>query len=168
MELITEKALKDHILAHCKPAVVRTKEYEWSYMLTKLVSPGRKSRHGFFTVTKQMHVFKKVHVKRPSSKFVDAIANLIIPVGAMIYVGEAAFVWNYTDVRKMRVSEAFVHSIVESRKQTPVSVAYAWYTNDFKYNVGATVKPVEKFSKSEEQCDSGIHFFVNLQDALDY
>jgi hypothetical protein len=97
---------------------------------------------------------------------VDAIANLIIPVGAMIYASNDAFVCNSSDSRKMRATEAKVHSVVTRRSKKQEQLAHSMFDSDFKYVPGQIVKPSKRFSKCEDRCDSGIHFFVNLHDAL--
>lgn len=97
------------------------------------------------------------------------IANLIIPAGALIYVESDAFSVAYGDslfIRKMRASRAFVHSLVTQTKQTTVTTAVSGYSKAFKYTTGSVVEPAEPFSKREDQCDSGIHFFINMKDAL--
>jgi hypothetical protein len=147
--------LQDFIEAHCVTAIVRTSSY-WD-------NETRLRQYGFYKVVKPMQVFKRVH---HGENYVRAIANLVIPVGAMIYVNPAAF-WKgqCSDSRKMRASEAFVHSLATQRTGRPLLEARSGYSYNFKYHIGKTVKPELRFSKQAAQCESGIHFFVNLADA---
>ena len=134
----------------------------------------------FLEVTKPLHVFKQV---KSGVKRVNAIANLIIPVGAVIYYPYASLshLSNQAD-RKMRASKAFVHSITTYSKRRKfgngsVSVAledctskknaYSLYDRDFRYRVGRNVYP-DRFSMYRDTCTNGIHFFLNLADALTY
>jgi hypothetical protein len=150
--------LQDFIEAHCVVAVVRTSSIYWA--------SDRRRQYGFYKVVKPMHVFKRVH---NGENWVRAIANLIIPAGALIYVAPSAFYMGQSaDSRKMRASEAFVHSLATQRTGRMLQQAHSGYSCDFTYNVGATVKPELRFSKRAAQCDSGIHFFVNLADAKNW
>jgi hypothetical protein len=158
--MIQGDKLKTHILAHCIPVrVTHTNDF------------GRRiSQADFYKVVHPLHVFKKVHVH---SKFVNgdgyrvqAIANLIIPVGALIYAANYSFWENEgSDARKMRASAAEVHSIATVHSKKQVSTANSPRRKIFKYTVGLTVTPELRFSRRESQCESGIHFFVNLADA---
>lgn len=126
---------------------------------------------GFFKVVKPLHVFKKVyHCDRMNQyEASEVIANLVIPVGALIYVPNSAFrPWGNDDDRKMRASEANVHSVVTIRGKKQLKEARSGYDHIFKYKVGATVKPTSRFSRRESQCAEGIHFFVNLSDAKNW
>lgn len=71
----------------------------------------------------------------------------------------------------MRASEAYVHSIVTANKRKSKFVykqkGYSEHDNSFVYVVGETIKP-DKFSHRENICDSGIHFFLDVADALDW
>lgn len=143
-------------------------------------------------VTKDMHVFKKVYTDNPFRRFsrvITTIANLVVPAGALIHVGHGVMkCWgrNMGD-RKMRASKAFVHSLSNCEgwlrshltgEQTPgwwlgkairkENNTYSAHDSMFKYRAGVTVKPELGFSTRRDECASGIHFFVNLRDALDY
>jgi hypothetical protein len=148
--------LQAHIEDHCVPIVVRLTDW----------SGGRYPVHGFYKVVEPMRVFKKVYAPDGNRYHVDAIANLIIPVGATIYASWHAYRPSVdADDRKMRASEAFVHSIAKQRMGTQIQQADSGWDSFFKYRVGETVKPTQRFSKSPSQCSPGIHFFVNLSDA---
>ena len=129
---------------------------------------------GFYTVKKEMHVFKKV-LYRDSSRFwhdtCPAIANLILPVGTEFYALHMGLTeaGNADAYRKMRADRARVHSIVElthPHKQQPR--AYSWFNGQFLYRPGEFIVPNLPFSKQDLLCESGIHFFINVQDAIDY
>jgi hypothetical protein len=155
--MIKGNKLEAHILAHCVVARV-----------SRTVSDAARTRvypDGFYKVVTPLHVFKKVHHEINGHK-VDAIANLIIPVGALIFAPHYSFwAFNSADGRKMRASEAEVHSIVTKRAKKQVNIAIATRCRRFEYKVGTTVKPELRFSRCGDQCESGIHFFVNLADA---
>ena len=115
---------------------------------------------GFYKVVTPMYVFKKVYALS------GAIANLVIPAGATIFIDPRAFIPGAdASNRKMRASEAFVHSIAMQRTGTPLKEAESRWISTFKYRAGKTVKPVQRFSWRSLQCEAGIHFFVNLADA---
>jgi hypothetical protein len=148
----------------------------------------------FYKVVKPLHVFK-VACNRHGAK--NRIVNLVIPVGAIVYAADCCFSERSAlDGRKMRASEAYVHSIVKYNADTwwphnrhsfnevhlysennPISfdvsrvstakVAHAFW-NSFEYRTGNTVRPQKPFSMLSDQCDSGIHFFLNARDALTF
>jgi hypothetical protein len=160
--------LIDFIETHSVKHRVRTPDSDWyTSKPTALIE-----RQGFRKVTKPMHVFKKVNLKKNGAAAV--IANLIIPVGALFYCDSELFYWQLSNSswfgpsRKMRASEAKVVSLVKARSQESVQLARSSYDSSFTYEPGQIVKPVDKFSREEDECSSGIHFFINLGDALDY
>lgn len=108
-----------------------------------------------------MHVFKKVH-----HGSVECIANLIIPKGSIIY--GLPYGSDMQDGRKMRANKAIVHSIVSTNSGDEFKWARSGHDVRFVYKAGEAVKPLENFSTEQNQCRSGIHFFVNLHDALTY
>jgi hypothetical protein len=138
-----------------------------------------------YEVVKPLHVFK-VAVAAECSAFV--IVNLVIPVGAMVYARHGLNTLNglRLHMRKMRASSAIVHSIrafnhrqlpsVVSAtniqhiavRSTPDDSARSSYDATFKYELGKTVTPEGGFCWSDSECASGIHFFLNLVDALAY
>ena len=120
-------------------------------------------------VTSPLHVFKKVY----NEWLDDAIANLIIMEGESIWIHPYAFAgsgwagsWNE---RKMRATSAYVHSIhsVDPGNRS-VRQAKSWFDPTFVYKVGEVVRPKFDFSFEQNTCASGIHFFVELNDALDF
>lgn len=160
------KKLKNFIKDHCKRLRVRQTEREYNYCSQEYVKR-RAERVGFHTVIKPMHVFKKVYGKYGT----HVIANMIIPVGATIFLDEWGYETNQSSSfhgRKMRATEAYVHSLVTMKSQEVITEARSGYDASFKYCVGDTVKPKFKFSKEDDVCGSGIHVFVNLADALSW
>ncbi len=142
---------------------------------------------GFYVVNKPLKVWKKTYTEADH----NCVVALEIPVGAKIYANllTAYYIQGVTksqiDDRKMRASEAVVvkqfrigeangyghfQGIVE-RKYTgykEVKHTRSGHDNSFKYKVGKTVKPVNGFNLDDRICAAGVHFFVNLSDALDY
>ncbi len=69
--------------------------------------------------------------------------------------------------RKCRASEAFVVAIFDGEKE--VNNGYSTYNSSFEYVVGQTVKPKEAFSEDwQNECASGIHFFITRIEAENY
>lgn len=129
------------------------------------VSTGNIRTAGFFTLVRPMHVFKKIQYGHHYSA---AIANLIIPAGAKVYCPENLFSqFSYSYNRKMRASEAHVHSIVTHYHLKTIQEGFSMYDNRFKYKTGENVVPAS-FSNRIHTCVSGIHFFMNVSDAFYY
>lgn len=122
----------------------------------------------FRQVTKPLHVFKKVF--RGARHYGPVIANLIIPTGAHVYHnGDGAFDARIKiHYRKMRASKAYVHSLVPLHGKLPLKSAVSGYSSNFVYRPGESVVPTEGFSYDDGACGSGIHFFLNLADAMKY
>ncbi len=124
----------------------------------------------FYKVKHPLPVFKKVQ------RFgVGVIANLIIPVGAIIYAPDVAFMVASSNVheRKLRASKAYVHSLAYTDScplgaAYPYRAAFSTFNASFKYVTDTIVKPDKKFDMNKQTCASGIHFFLNVQDALDW
>lgn len=73
--------------------------------------------------------------------------------------------------RKCRASKAIVLEIQDIEGNKIDSKAYSTYEHeqDFEYIVGETVEPREPFDENRyEECASGIHFFIDRQEAVDY
>lgn len=73
-----------------------------------------------------------------------------------------------SDTRKMRASQAYVHSIYTIDSPRQLRIAYSDADSTFKYRVGQIVTPRYEFSWTQQSCTSGIHFFLNLWDALGF
>ncbi len=73
--------------------------------------------------------------------------------------------------RKCRASKAIVLEIQDIEGNKIDSKAYSTYewAMNFEYIVGETVEPREPFDENRyEGCASGIHFFIDRQEAVDY
>ena len=137
---------------------------------------------GVFEVVNPLYVFKKIRTEADNI----AIASLIIPVGALVFIGNSS-----SGARKrvsighsgkMRASEAYVHSIYRKGFDHWSFLEQRWiemqakqlkhgrsgYLSSFKYHVGKTVRPRCEFSKAPYECGSGIHFFLTAKQALAY
>jgi hypothetical protein len=97
--------------------------------------------------------FKKI---RSGPNGTHTIVNLIIPAGARVYVTDG----------KCRASEAKVESMVTQHGQRAVSEGYSMWDNSYKYRVGQVQKPKYAYDRQGGQCTSGIHFFLDINDAL--
>lgn len=136
----------------------------------------RLGRTNFWKVVNPLKVWKRTNHVRESGKVIVALS---IPVNATVFMQTDTNGSN-TEARKMRASEAFVEKqfhvgwpFLEDysyslTKYEEVQVSHSGHNWNFKYKTGEVVKPYGPFSKLEEQCASGIHFFVNLSDALAY
>lgn len=72
--------------------------------------------------------------------------------------------------RKCRASKAEVLEIQTLEGEVLEGVtAWSMYDCSFMYEVGKTVRPEFLFEENRwEECESGIHFFINRQEAVDY
>lgn len=120
-------------------------------------------RH-LWNVHTDMPVFKWANYVGQHGRVLYCIVNLVIPKGAVIRVKEDALGWPGKS-RKMRASQALVHSVVTLRGRQLKS-AYSWYDWKTNYLPGGTVLPRRHFDTSDVECASGIHFYTELRDAL--
>jgi len=130
---------------------------------------------GFFIVKNPLYVFKSAY----SVSGYKVIISMVIPVGAMIFIGETSYGnprrrINLKQCGKMRASAAYVHSIVamcwNGRKYEPIKYlkhARSGHYAPFKYETGKTVIP-DHFGRGPRECSGGIHFFLNAKQALEY
>jgi hypothetical protein len=144
MEIITGRKLLDYFMQYVVPT----------------------DQQCFYTVHKPLPVFKKaLHDDRIGGR---VIVNLLIPVGAIVYAGVDAFdASSRQKHRKMRASAADVHSVANING-TPSKRAVSWYDPGFYYHAGDRLSPRNAFSQMDATCAPGIHFFLNLGDALEY
>lgn len=131
----------------------------------------------FWTVVNPLKVWKKT--KHPSYSG-EVIVALNIPVGAEVFM-QTDDKSNDLVARKMRASKAFVekqfyvgwpclfqdHVWAIAEYEEVQSSESAHYSH-FKYHTGKIVTPEYGFANCPVQCTDGIHFFVNLHDALVY
>ncbi|ASD50584.1 hypothetical protein FDI24_gp057 [Acidovorax phage ACP17] len=139
-----------------------------------------------WTVRVPMKVYKKTRD--------ECIVELEIPAGAQIYarsrrdMASCSTPQHGESVRKMRCSSAkvlqqwyhrwyrekasTVQGQVDGEKHhwlTPTATSRSKHNWEFIYHNGKTVVPEGNFAPAcFEQCASGIHFFVNVQDAINY
>lgn len=162
---------------------------------------GKKLKNGQFILTKPLKVFKKIFYNHPHAyRRTSCIANLIIPVGAIVNLCQEG------DGKKFRASQAYCHSIFEVNSKRELAEAYSGYSNNFKYYSGkklglkdidfedmvrdaelyennqyttAARSRIAAFKKckanpdsfgsgSTNTCSHGIHFFHEIQSAMNY
>ena len=71
--------------------------------------------------------------------------------------------------RKCRASEAKVLEIFNiDNHEEKYDIGYSHHKSDFKYEVGKFVFPDSFDEDRFNECSSGIHFFMTLQEAIDY
>lgn len=131
------------------------------------------SKPSFYQVVTPLKVFKAIYTKGNIS-----VCALLIPEGALVYASPSVFRTktylksynssNDRDDRKMRASRAIVNSIHSPRKGFERASGYAGHDHTFKYRPGMTVVPKKPFSMARMQCASGIHIFLNFNDAYNY
>lgn len=144
----------------------------------------RKSKgKGFAVVTTPLKVWKQTFTKGGDG-YDNVIVALEIPAGAKIY-SDILDNNNNDPSLKIRASEAKVvkqfnvgfvevmynwggHNEYELEKYKMIKKSKSIHNSLFTYETGKTVEPTSGFSKKPEQCESGIHFFVNLSSALEY
>ena len=78
----------------------------------------------------------------------------------------------YCNNLKIRVSEATVLEFYK-KDGSKYKLKKGWHVrsmhdNKFEYRIGATVKPKEAFDPTSGTCGSGIHGFINFNDAVKY
>jgi hypothetical protein len=137
-------------------------------------------RKDFFKLTNDIKVWKRTN---SIAQMERCIVALLIPKGAVVYAPN-----NYRDsidYRKMRASEAIVYKqflvghkfhlydsrmpgAFETEFYKEVKKTVSGFDYSFQYTTGTSVVPEDGFSFNQRQCEPGIHFFVNLADAMNY
>ena len=155
--------------SYVTPALVldeKLKEYFLSHMYE-----GPTVAANIFKVRVPLRVFKKTRRSRNSTPYYSpnpAIVNLTIPEGGYVYANPGAFMLgSRMDYRKMRASKAIVHSVINPKTQKKLGSSRSDYDLHFVYKPGKIVTP-SGFSYQDEICGAGIHFFLNVGDALNY
>jgi hypothetical protein len=106
------------------------------------------------------------HFSNRSYDLSAAIANLMIPKGALVHCNQFAF------TNKLRANKALVHSIVRVEDRKPVMYGLSSYDTSFMYLNGGMlgreieVRPWHGFYNGTGNCESGIHFYLELDAAL--
>jgi hypothetical protein len=152
-------ALLNYVKEHARPEPTKTQDRPYRNVMLQ--------GHfcGFWRVTSPLTAFKKVY--GPLSH--GAIVNLILPVGAKFYAPSC--VWNHTSSRggrKMRANRAVTHSIALIHNGEGLKDARSSFDKDYVYAPGIVARPKPHFSSAYDQCDPGIHFFLNVVEAFDY
>lgn len=119
---------------------------------------------GFIPPQNEIYLYKKCIIpKSGSDKFTPVIVKLLVPETAKRV---------YCEDMKIRVSEAKViqfydmdGKVYKLKKDKYVCSSWARH---FTYNIGETVKPEQKFDNNSGLCGSGIHGFINFEDAKAY
>lgn len=161
VDIINNEQTKPKASAYVRPPVVSRddKIAFWNSVVNKPVTPDNKQNReswGMRTLTQDIAVFKKVLAGDEAS---PVIANLIIPAGTKVHISDG----------KCRAAKAEVVSMFRQRgKRKEVKKAYSGWTWSFIYRKGATVTPKHGFGTRLQQCEGGIHFFVDINEALDY
>lgn len=71
--------------------------------------------------------------------------------------------------KKCRCDKAKVLSITGLKNEEEYKIAYSMYDTSFEYRVGEYVEPKFHFCPDRfNECASGIHFFIDKQDAINY
>jgi hypothetical protein len=100
-------------------------------------------------------VYKKAYYRNSEGSRQKAILKLLIPKEAK---RSSAF------GRKCRAEYAHVLELPEG-----ITECYSDHDNSFKYHKGDIVRPVKPFSENwQEECASGIHFFITRIEAENY
>lgn len=89
-----------------------------------------------------------------------AVAVLLLPKGTRV---NSPYLEN---TEKKRADKARVLSIESADGLTRYKTAVAPKRKEFKYRVGAIVRPKEKFDASPTDCGSGIHFYLRRRETL--
>lgn len=98
--------------------------------------------------------------KKANINGVSVIVKLMIPEDAKR---------SSATTRKCRCDRAIVLAIESIDGDTTYTEAWSCYDRSFRYAVGETVEPKEAFDDDRwNECGSGIHFFINRQEAVEY
>lgn len=122
---------------------------------------------GIVPPPKSIYLYKKCWYKAKGNHSVKpVIVKLEVPETA-----KRVYCENY----KMRVSEAKVVELYDmdgkviKRPKCPLDYSvYSGWDNYFKYRIGETVVPENDFDEKSGHCGSGIHGFIDFNDAVNY
>lgn len=105
-------------------------------------------------------LYKKAYVIKDDS-FKEMIIKLEVPEKAKRV---------YCDELKIRVSKAKVIGFYNLDGSTlpDDSEVVSGYDHNFKYKIGDTVKPENEFDPTSGSCGSGIHGYIDINDAIRY
>ena len=139
----------------------KAEEYKiWSNELNKtypLVCPETGEFYAYKKILSK--VLSKVNDTVYSCKTMECIVTLLIPVNAK---RSSAF------GKKCRCSNAVVKSIEIIKTGESIDKGYSYRDANFKYKVGEMVS-VDNFDGNRwNECSTGIHFFMNKEDAINF
>ena len=146
------------------------------YSLTGLRNTAPTKSHGF--PDRPMTLYKKARIRILSanplsndcSREKEVIVKLSVPSSALkhfdpmskkIRVSEAVVVGFY-DMEHQEIKLSKIHRLLKRYLVT------SFRDYDFKYWLDKTVRPVHPFANDDETCASGIHGFLDFDDAAEY
>jgi len=188
MKKMTVKEINDYIKSHGvllpNKQVFLTKPL---YAFKRVVTSGNS---WYDVVTTKTGLSKILNDDIGTGSSTKAIANLIIPKGAIVNTLDSE--WNSeTDksYKKLRASTAFCWSIIRLKDNFSMPVAASVWDSDFHYHSisllethihvkdlsieygycnNLLIATQNAFDTSRSECASGIHFFLESQDAVTY
>lgn len=138
------------------------------------ISSAEYSRNGlsfgtFFKLKKDLKGFKCTF-GNPGT-FTRRIVNLIIPKGAVVFIGKSGGTKHFYKCRADKVIVDSIHSAYDGSKAKCSYSMRTRYVNGrrmaTKYQTGKTlVEP--NFSKYASTCAPGLHFFLDIKTAFEY
>lgn len=122
---------------------------------------------GIYFVHDELKVFKKIYT---TDSYSTGIANLRIPKGATVFASHSAFddTYGFRDNRKMRASIAICHSIADLNGRAVEKGVSLRVAGRVKYAKNSVIRPGGIFDSGYKTCSTGIHFFLNVDDAIAY
>jgi hypothetical protein len=152
-----DKPAKPRYPSYRRPKRLECQEIEafWSEAIGR---PINKFWH-VYTTKHDVPVYKKACIDQ-NGRRLNVIVNLVIPAGSKVHVTYG----------KCRANQALVASIHEMRgERVAVKEAHSMHDPNFKYVPGQLVKPKNGFGGAGMgDCAGGIHFFIDVNRALDY
>ena len=122
---------------------------------------------GMLVPSGELILYKMCRVYKTGVAELDSIEKIIVK---LLVPANAQSV--YCDEQKIRVSEAKVEKFLKfdgSDYKVPRGMAvHSDFDCDFIYKLGKVVKPSEKFDPTPGTCGSGIHGFIDINDAINY
>ena len=122
---------------------------------------------GILVPSGELILYKMCRVYKTGDAELETIEKIIVEL-----VVPASAQRVYCDEQKIRVSEAKVAKFLKfdgSDYKVPRGMAvHSDFDYDFIYKLGKVVKPSEKFDPTPGTCGSGIHGFIDINDAINY
>lgn len=112
---------------------------------------------------KKTYLYEKSKIGNYFIKKHEFITVLRIPYHTPCFV---SFHTSKFRAAKAEVIEHYAYNkYTKTVKKTDIKTTASGFDCDFKYTIGKIVKPRNSFSKAQDTCSSGIHFFVSMNDA---